>query len=149
MCVQYCGGAQYGGGVFSTVGDIITHVGGYLEYLHYRVGYHDKCEGISWVPWVVFSTVGDILSTVGGVQCCGGKIFCYLSISTVLNTSTVLMIFPTSIMIFPHGSQITKDNTPPPHGIEHTLYSVRLPHWTAFEMENSYIYKPCLQWLRR
>ena len=29
-------------------------------------GYHDKCGGISLVPWGVFSTVGDIMSTVGG-----------------------------------------------------------------------------------
>ena len=36
-------------GVFSTVGDIMMHVGGYHEY-HWE--YHDKC--------------GDIMNTVGG-----------------------------------------------------------------------------------
>ena len=44
MCVQYRGGVQYRG-------DIMSTVGGYLEY---RGGYHDKC--------------GDILSNLGGVQ---------------------------------------------------------------------------------
>ena len=35
-------------GVFSTVGDIMSTVGGYLEYhggVQYRGGYHDKCGG--------------------------------------------------------------------------------------------------------
>ena len=43
------GGAQYRG-VFSTVGDIMSTVGGYLEYrggVQYHGGYHDKCGGIS------------------------------------------------------------------------------------------------------
>ena len=40
MCVQYRGGAQYRG-VFSTVGDILSTVGG----VQYRGGYHDKCGG--------------------------------------------------------------------------------------------------------
>ena len=31
MCVQYRGGAQYVG-VFSTMGDIMINVGGFLEY---------------------------------------------------------------------------------------------------------------------
>ena len=54
MCVQYCGGVQYRGGcsvpwgIMSTVGDIMSTVGGYLEYrggVQYRGGYHDKCGG--------------------------------------------------------------------------------------------------------
>ena len=51
---QYCGGCSVLWGVFSTMGDIMSTVGGYLEYrggAQYRGGYHDKC--------------GDILSTVG------------------------------------------------------------------------------------
>ena len=47
MCVQYRGGDQYRG-VFNTVGDIMSTVGGYLEY---RWG----CS----VPW------GDIMINVG------------------------------------------------------------------------------------
>ena len=50
MCVQYRGGAQYRGEVFSTVGGYHEHRGGYLEYrggVQYRGGYHDKCGGIS------------------------------------------------------------------------------------------------------
>ena len=58
MCVQYRGGAQYYGGV-STVGDILSTVGGYLEYrggdilstvggyLEYRGGYLEYRGGIS------------------------------------------------------------------------------------------------------
>ena len=64
--VQYRGGR----GILSTVE-------GYLEY---REGYS--------VPW------GDIMMHVAGVQYCGEKIFCYLSIATVLNTPPVLMISP-------------------------------------------------------
>ena len=104
----------------------------------------------------MFSTVGDILSTmgiltsvgdnmkhVGGYhECCGGggcsvpwgdTIFCYLS------TLTVLIISPTCIMVFPHITQITKDDIPTvlmnplraswyppeqPHGTDHTLCRV-------------------------
>ena len=92
----------------STVGDIMSTVGGYLEYrggVRYRGGYHDKCGDILSTVGV-FSTVGDIMSTVGvilstvgdvqycggyhdargdimstveGVQYRGGKIFCYVS----------------------------------------------------------------------
>ena len=42
------------------------------------------------------TNVGDILGTLGDVQYHRGKIFCYLSISTVLNTPTVLIISPHS-----------------------------------------------------
>ena len=49
-------------GVFSTVGDIMINVGGYLEYC-------GKCS----VPWGdIMSTVGVILSTVWDVQYRGG-----------------------------------------------------------------------------
>ena len=49
-------------GVFSTVGDIMSTVGGYLEY-------HGGCS----VPWGdIMMHVGDIMSTVGGVQYRGG-----------------------------------------------------------------------------
>ena len=50
MCVQYRGACSVPWGVFSTVGDIMSTVGGYLEYrggVQYRGGYHDKCGGIS------------------------------------------------------------------------------------------------------
>ena len=49
-------------GVFSTVGDIMSTVGGYLEY-----------RGGCSVPWGdIMINVGDILSTVEGVQYRGG-----------------------------------------------------------------------------
>ena len=48
-------------GMFSTVGDIMSTVGGYLEY-HGGVQY---CGDI-------MINVGDILSTMGGVQYHGG-----------------------------------------------------------------------------
>ena len=66
MCVQYCGGAQYRGGcsvpwgVISTVegvqyrGDIMSTVGGYLEY---RGGVQYRGD--------IMINVGDILSSVG------------------------------------------------------------------------------------
>ena len=55
---QYCGGVQYRGGyheyrgeissvpwgVFSTMGDIMINVGGYLEY---HGGYHEYRGGLS------------------------------------------------------------------------------------------------------
>ena len=82
MCVQYRGGCSVPWGVFSTVGDIMSTVGGYLEYcggVQYRGGYHDKCGGISWVPWgcsvpwgISWVPWGVILSTVEGVQYRGG-----------------------------------------------------------------------------
>ena len=61
-------------GVFSTVRDIMSTVGGYLEYrggVQYRGGYHDKCGGyIEYRGGVqyrgeIMINVGDILSTVG------------------------------------------------------------------------------------
>ena len=44
----------------STVGDVLSTVGGYLEYhwgVQYRGGYHDKCGGYLEYRGV-FSTVG-------------------------------------------------------------------------------------------
>ena len=97
MCVQYCGDAQYPGGVQCRGGyheyrggDILSIVGG----VQYCGEYHDKCGNILSTMGVgVFSTMGDIMSTKGdyleyhgeyhdahgGVQYSGGKIFCYLS----------------------------------------------------------------------
>ena len=53
-------------GMFSTMGDIMSTVRGFLEY---RGGYHDKCGDILSIVGM-FSTVRDIifcnLSTVGG-----------------------------------------------------------------------------------
>ena len=69
------------GDIMSTVGDIMSTVGGYLEYrggVQYRGGYHDKCGGISWVPWRVFSTVGDIMSTVGVILSTVGDIMMHV-----------------------------------------------------------------------
>ena len=54
--------------VFCTVGDIMSTVGGYLEY-----------RGGCSVSWGIMMHVGDIMSTVEGVQYRGGKIFYYLS----------------------------------------------------------------------
>ena len=62
----------------STMGDIMSTVGGYLEY---RGGYHDACRG-------------DIMSTMQGVQYRGGKGLLLFEYPTVLNTPTVLMISP-------------------------------------------------------
>ena len=50
MCVQYRGGVLSTVGVFSTVGDIMINVGGYLEYrggVQYRGGYHEYRGGLS------------------------------------------------------------------------------------------------------
>ena len=67
-CSVPWGGVQYRGdilstvGVFSTGGDIMINVGGYLEYrggVQYRGGYHEYRGGV-------------ILSTVGDVQYRGG-----------------------------------------------------------------------------
>ena len=62
---QYCGGVQYHG-------DIMSTVGGYLEY-------REGCS-IPWgcsVPWGdIMSTVGDIMSTVGDIMSTVGDIFC-------------------------------------------------------------------------
>ena len=58
-------------GVFSTVGDIMSTVGDILSTVggvQYRGGYHDKCGGISWVPWGVFSTVGGYHEYRGGLS---------------------------------------------------------------------------------
>ena len=48
-------------GVFSAMGDIMMHVGGYLEY---RGGVQYRGD--------IMINVGDILSTIGGVQWSGG-----------------------------------------------------------------------------
>ena len=54
--------------MFSTVGDIMINVGGYLEYRGCSVPW-----GISSVPWGISSVPwGVILSTVGDVQYRGG-----------------------------------------------------------------------------
>ena len=96
--------------VLSTVGDIMSTVGGYLQY---RGGYHDKCGGYLEYRggFHIMMHAGDIMSTVGGVQYHGeyhplkfeyhGDImsnvgmFCTVDIPPmVLNTLTVLMISP-------------------------------------------------------
>ena len=44
----------------------MINVGEYLEYrggVQYCGGYHEYCEGLSWVPWGILSTVGDIMIT--------------------------------------------------------------------------------------
>ena len=75
MCVQYRGGAQYCGGCSVPWGDIMTHVGGCLEYRkRYSVPwrYHDKCGGYLEyhggysLPWGYMIHMGYIMSTVGG-----------------------------------------------------------------------------------
>ena len=57
---QYRGGCSVPRGMFSTVGDIMSTVGGYLEYrggCSVPWGYHDKCGGYHEyrggcsVPW--------------------------------------------------------------------------------------------------
>ena len=53
-------------------GDIMSTVGGYLEY---RGGYHDADGGISWVLWgVILSTMGDIMMQMGGYHDADGGI---------------------------------------------------------------------------
>ena len=94
-------------GVFITMGGIMMHVWGYLEYrggCSVLWGYHYKCR--VYLGYLgVFSTVGDIMSTLGlilsamgilstvgdiistmGCSVPWGKIFCYLSTPMVLNT---------------------------------------------------------------
>ena len=126
-------------GVFGTVGDIMSTIGGYLEYRGGCSGpweYHDKCTLSTLFSTVedITSTVGVILSTMGDTQYHGGyhdahreyhdarggyhvyhggKIFCYLSTPTVLNTPMILMISPTCIITSSHNTQITKDNILP------------------------------------
>ena len=70
MCVQYRGGYSVPWGVFSTMGDIMSTVGGYLEYhggVQYRGGYHDKCGGYLEYRGV-FSTVGGYHEYHGGLS---------------------------------------------------------------------------------
>ena len=50
-CVQYRGGIQY-------LGDIMMHVGGYLEYSTLG-GYHDACGGYLEYCGGMFSTMGE------------------------------------------------------------------------------------------
>ena len=61
MCVQYRGGVLSTVRVFSTVGDIMSTVGGYLEY---RGGVQYRGD--------IMINVGDILSTVGVFSTVGG-----------------------------------------------------------------------------
>ena len=142
MCVQYRGGAQYRGGcsvpwgiswvlwgdilstvgVFSTVGDIMINVGGYLEYrggvfstvgdimstvggyLEYRGGCSvpwgiSWCTwGISWVPWGVFSTVGEpsfeIWVPWGISWCMWGDIMSTVGVFSTVGYSNDKRLFP-------------------------------------------------------
>ena len=51
MCVQYRGGVQYHGGCSVPWGDIMSTVGGYLEYLggvQYRGGYLEYYGGVQY-----------------------------------------------------------------------------------------------------
>ena len=126
--------------MFSTVGDIMINVRGYLEYrwgyLEYR-GRYDARGGIyiSTVGVGVFSTVEE-------------KIFCYLSTPTVLNTPhashdiphihhdipprysryppTFIIISPT-VLYIPHGTQDSPHmHNDTPTITSHTLYRVKI-----------------------
>ena len=95
-------------GVFSTMGDIMSSVGGYLEY-------RGRCS----VPW------GDIMSTVGGVQYRGGYFLLYYIIFIILYYIFIILYhlkfeyhggyheYRGGCSV-PWGTQITKDFSP--HG---------------------------------
>ena len=134
-------------GVFSIMGDIMSTVGGSLEYrggrsvqwgchpfLEYRGGYQDTCEDIRvlWtcsVPWKYSNNKGSPQDTTTCIMIC----------LTVLNiphgthdipddtehlhsTHDILHIYHDILMVLniPHGNQDI------PHGAEHTLYMVIL-----------------------
>ena len=93
-------------GVFSTVGDIMSTVGGYLEY-----------RGGCSVPWGdIMMHVGDIMSTVEGVQYRGGKSQLLFEYPTVLNTPhgthdiphmhhDIPTVLKFQRMVSPHGTE--------------------------------------------
>ena len=149
------------GDIMSTVGDILSTVGCSVLW-----GYHDKCGGYLEYRGV-FSNVGDIMSTMEGVQYRGGNLLLFeypmvlntpkvLMISptcsmisptvlkfqrmvspTVLNTTTVFMMFPHGHHDIPHGVEHphrTQDN---PHGTHDIPYGTEhptvlgTPHGTA------------------
>ena len=60
--------------------------------------------------------VGDIFSTVGVFSTMGDIIFCYLSTSMVLNTTMILKISPTFIIISSHGTEHPPRYLRSPHG---------------------------------
>ena len=90
----------------STVGDIMSTVGGYLEYrggVQYRGGYHEKCGGY--------------LEYRGGYhEYCGGC-------SVPWEENLLLFEYPT-VLNTPHSTQ---DN---PHGTEHPHITQDIPHGT-------------------
>ena len=138
MCVQYRGGCSVPWRCSVPWEDIMSTVGGCLEY---RGGYHDKCGGyLEYRGGVqyrgdIMSTVGVILSTVGDFQYRGdimmhvGDIMSTVGVFSTVGYSnnkrlfpprywthsTVLMISPTCIMISPTALNIphgTQDNPP-------------------------------------
>ena len=133
MCVQYCGGCSVplGGRVFSTVGDIMSTVGGYFEY---RGGYS--------------GTVGGYHEYRGGVQYRGGTQITerlyppwYLTAPGTHDITTCIMIFPcgteypprystylpTVLMIFLHSTHDIPYGT---QDIPPLLYRVILPRYS-------------------
>ena len=115
MCVQYRGGAQYCGGV-QYRGRYHEYCGGYVEYrggVQYCGGYHDKCGDIlSTVGGYLeyrggyHDTRGGYHEYRGGCSVLWGENLLLFEYPTVLNTPTVLIISP-------HSTQILKDGIPP------------------------------------
>ena len=68
--------------------------------------------------------------TLGGyLEYRGGKIFCYLSTPTVLNTLLGTHDIPRMYHDIPHGTQITKDDIPHgTHAIPHVHHDI-LPRY--------------------
>ena len=162
--VQYRGGISWvpwgiswvPWGVFSTVGDIMINVGGYLEYrggVQHRGGYHEYRGGLSWVPWGMFSTVGGYHDARGGYHeyrggCSvpwGEKSFViwvphgtehpprysWYPPTCIMISPTVLkfqrMVSPT-VLNTPHGTQDNPHGTHDiPHGTEHPPRYSRYP----------------------
>ena len=101
---------EYRGGCSVPWGDIMINVGGYHEY---RGGYLEYRGGCS-VPWgEIMMHVGGYHEYRGGCSVPWGESQLLFEYPTVLNTPTVLMIYPHMHHDIPHGTQISKDGIPP------------------------------------
>ena len=119
-------------GVLGIVGDIMSAIGGYLEY-------DGGCSvpwGISWVawgysePWGIHDAHGGYHEYHGDVRYCGGY---YLLLFEYLHCTEQLPWYPWCPHVhhdIPHDNQITKDN---------------IPHGTEYPPQYSW-YPPCASW---
>ena len=108
----------------------MSTLGGYLEYredVQFRGGYHEYRGGYYECRWGYLGTVGDVHCRGGYHDFHGGYHLLLFEYSTVLNTPTVLMIFPHVSWLYPPWYSNSKIWYPPQYWTHYGNHDVP-PH---------------------